>query len=282
MVLLREIIGIFARMEQEIMVVQPRMAATVMLLREGADSHHGIEVFMVRRVVQSEFMPDLYVFPGGSVSPEDGQVESTPELCVPLISTEADPEGRTALSSGLRAAAIRELFEEGNILLAYQEGKLLAISEETSERFRAYRRAFHERTGSLLNLARTEHLVLATDALAYFSHWITPEGLPKRFDTHFFLAAAPTEQEALYDEIETSAGIWITPLQALERYEEGTFPLAFPTFHQLRDLSVFPTVPAALRATTTRYVPTRQPILAQKETGLHTYLAEDPKTVWKI
>ena len=264
------------------MVVQPRMAATVMLLREGADSHHGIEVFMVRRVVQSEFMPDLYVFPGGSVSPEDNQVESTPELCIALAATAADPEGRTALGSGLRAAAIRELFEEGNILLAYHDGKLLAIPEEVSERFRAYRQAFHERTGSLMNLVRTEQLVLATDSLAYFAHWITPEGLPKRFDTHFFLAAAPTQQEALYDKLETSDGIWITPLQALEQYEQGTFPLAFPTFHQLRDLSVFPTVQAALRATTTRYVHTHQPILTQKETGLHTYLAEDPATVWKI
>ncbi|HTK06958.1 MAG TPA: hypothetical protein VL485_07310 [Ktedonobacteraceae bacterium] len=262
------------------MVVQPRMAATVMLLREGAGN--GLEVFMVRRVIQSEFMPDLYVFPGGSVSPEDGQVEDMPDLCTAVVATGADVEGRTALGCGLRVAAIRELFEEGNILLAYREGRLLAISGEMAERFRAHRRTFHERNGSLLNLVRAEHLVLATDALAYFAHWITPEGLPKRFDTHFFLAAAPTEQEALYDELETSAGIWISPQQALAQFAQGTFPLAFPTFHQLRDLSAFPTVQAALRATTTRYVPTHIPILVQKETGLHTYLAEDPEFVWKI
>jgi len=258
------------------------MAATVMLLRDSTDPGSGIEVFMVRRVVQSEFMPDLYVFPGGSASPEDRLAEQALDICMAVAPTAADPEGRTALGSGVRAAAIRELFEEGNILLAYQEGSLLAITEETSERFRAYRQAFQERDGSLTDLAHAEHLVLATDFLAYFAHWVTPEDFPKRFDTHFFLATAPAQQEALYDALETSAGIWISPAQALARSAEGTFPLAFPTFHQLRDLSAFATVQEALYATTTRYVPTHTPALLQKENGMYVYLLEDPDFVWKI
>src|ERR1051326_4446882 len=100
------------------MAVEPRLAATVMLLRDvEAQGQRGIEVFMVRRVVQSEFMPDLYVFPGGSAAADDRSVEQTTGLCVPVQPSQADPEGRTALGSGVRAAAIRELFEEANVLL---------------------------------------------------------------------------------------------------------------------------------------------------------------------
>lgn len=262
------------------MAVQPRIAATVMLLRDNA-SVQDIEVFMVRRVVQSEFMPDVYVFPGGSASADDRLTEQAEGVCVPVAPSEADPEGRTRLGSGVRAAAIRELFEEANVLLAYQYGNILAVTEEMVPRFESYRRAFNERTGSLIELAQHEQLTLATDRLAYFAHWITPEGLPKRFDTHFFLATAPTEQEALYDQLETSDGVWITPTNALARYEQNDFPIAFPTYHQVRDLTQFKSVQAALAATTTRYVPTHKPILTNQENSLYVTLPEEPEKRWK-
>jgi len=106
-------------MEATPTVVQPRMSSAVMLLRpaplaRGQDvpSGQGIEVFMVRRVIQSDFMPDVYVFPGGSVSADDRAAELVEDVCTPVAPTAADPEGRTVLGSGVRAAAIRELFEE--------------------------------------------------------------------------------------------------------------------------------------------------------------------------
>jgi len=262
-----------------------RLAATVMIVRDVStepDQQSSIEVFMVRRVVQSEFMPDVYVFPGGSVSADASAVEHSEGLCVPVASSDADPEGRTALGNGIRAAAIRELFEEANVLLAYQQGELLAIHGAAVNRFTAYRQAFNQRQGSLVEMAHNEHLTFATDRLAYFAHWITPEGTPKRFDTHFFLATAPVAQEALFDQLETSEGIWIRPGDALQRFEQHSFPLAFPTFHQLRDLAVFANVHEALTAATTRYVPTRQPIVTQKDGKPHVYLSEDPLNVWAI
>src|SRR5579859_6295222 len=130
------------------MIVQPRLASTVMLLRETAQA--GLEVFLVRRVVQSEFMPDVYVFPGGSVSADDRITEETPGLCAPFPILVADPEQRTALGSGTRTAAIREMFEEANVLLAYREGKMLAVTDEIVERVASYRQAFNERRGSLV------------------------------------------------------------------------------------------------------------------------------------
>lgn len=262
------------------MAVQPRIAATVMLLRDNA-SVQDIEVFMVRRVVQSEFMPDVYVFPGGSASADDRLTEQAEGICIAVAPSAADPEGRTRLGSGVRAAAIRELFEEANVLLAYQHGSILAVTDEIVPRFESYRHAFNERTGSLIELAQREQLTIATDRLAYFAHWITPEGLPKRFDTHFFLATAPAEQEALYDQLETSDGVWITPASALARYEQNDFPMAFPTYHQLRDLTPFKSVQAALAATATRYVPTHEPTVTRQANSLYVSLPEEPEQRWK-
>lgn len=262
------------------MAVHPRQASTVMLIR---DTHPGMEVFMVRRAVQSEFMPDVYVFPGGSVNPDDHQAEQAPGLCMSIPPYMGiDPQERTILGTGIRAAAIRELFEEANVLLAYQNQKLLAIDGQTATRFADYRRAFNSRQGSLITMARAEHLILATDRLTYFAHWITPEGMPKRYDTHFFLASAPANQEAIYDQLETSDGVWINPATALSRYQSNTFPIAFPTYHQLRALENYSSTESIMAAATMNPVETHQPILKMIDGAAHVYLPEDPYNPWNI
>src|SRR5579863_6018408 len=85
--------------------VTPRLAATTTLLRQGADGR--VEVFLVRRHIQSDFAPDVFVFPGGSVNADDGEAERTPGLCAPTAATGADgaEDDATALGSGLRVAA---------------------------------------------------------------------------------------------------------------------------------------------------------------------------------
>lgn len=265
------------------MGVEPRLSATVLLLRNSLSRAQGVEVFMVRRVIQSEFMPDVYVFPGGSVSADDKLAEETPGVCAPVTpALVVDPEERTVLGRGVRAAAIRELFEEGNVLLAYQNETLLSLDEESSPRFTAYRQSFNERKGSLLDLAQRERLVYATDRLYYFSHWITPEGMPKRFDTHFFLAATPEGQEAEYDRLETSEGVWLHPIEALQGFERGEIPLVFATYYQLRDLAAFSTVQDALQTTTIQYVPINRPVREQRADGIYVYLPGEEAGAWKL
>jgi 8-oxo-dGTP pyrophosphatase MutT (NUDIX family) len=262
-------------------VVQPRLASAIMLLRDMPGGQ-GIEVFMVRRVIQSDFMPDVYVFPGGSVSADDRAAEQTEDICTPVGPVAADPEGRTILGSGARAAAIRELFEEAGVLLAYRSEEILAIPEADVPRFATYRRAFNQRKGSLVEMARAENLRLATDRLGYFAHWITPAGMPKRFDTHFFITTAPAEQQAAHDQLETSEGVWIAPQEALDRWERKAFPLVFATIHQLRELAAFQSVKEALEASATRPVTTRIPVLEQENGVVRVYLPEDAANSWDV
>lgn len=208
--------------------VIPRPAATVTLARDVASG--GVEVFMVRRHINSEFVPDAFVFPGGSVKPRDIETERTP-LCAPV------PDGPTALGSGFRVAALRECFEEAGVLLARKDGLTLAIPPADIPRFAAYRDGLDHDTLTLSDVAKREGLTLGTDELLHWAHWITPEAMPKRFDTHFFLAASPPEQEAAHDELETTAGVWIAPEDALAGFERGEFPIVFATIHQLRALT---------------------------------------------
>jgi 8-oxo-dGTP pyrophosphatase MutT (NUDIX family) len=216
-------------------VVAPRPAAALALVREGRTG--GIAVFMVRRHVRSDFVPDVYVFPGGSVQESDRAVERTPGLCASAA------DGPTALGAGFRVAALRECFEEAGVLLAHRaaspagpEPGRAAQAMGESAQLAALRAALNG-GASIADIAASAGLTLATDALHHWSHWITPETFPKRFDTHFFLAAMPEDQEASHDRLETTDGIWIAPDEALARHEQGLFPLVFATVHQLRALA---------------------------------------------
>jgi hypothetical protein len=57
---------------------------------------------------------------------------------------------------------------------------------------------------------------LAVDRLTYFAHWLTPPGMPRRFDTRFFVALAPDKQSAGPDGRETVEHLWLRPADALD------------------------------------------------------------------
>jgi 8-oxo-dGTP pyrophosphatase MutT (NUDIX family) len=215
----------------------PRFASATALLRERAEG--GVEVFMVRRHVQSEFVPDVYVFPGGSVKESDVAAEQTVGLCAP------GGEGVTALGAGFRVAAIRELFEEAGALIARRDGADMTMTAADLPRFNTYRDALNQKAQTLAGVAQTEGITLATDALLHWAHWVTPEAWPKRFDTHFFLVEAPNGQEPAHDALEVTHSVWIRPEEALVAYEQGEFPIVFATIHQLSDLSGLSSVAAA-------------------------------------
>ncbi len=93
-------------------------------------------------------------------------------------------------------------------------------------------------------------LQLDLRGLAYFSHWLTPPGLPKRFDTRFFAAAAPAGQSAEPDGAEAQSIMWITPAAALER--SSGLNLLPVTRETLIDLSRHADTASVLAAVRTR------------------------------
>src|SRR6185312_4064272 len=95
--------------------------------------------------------------------------------------------------------------------------------------------------------------------MIHWSHWITPEGFPRRFDTHFFLAPMPSGQEALHDPRETTEVVWVRPETALQRFREGAFPLVYATERQLEQLAGLPDTATALARLADRPVRTNRP-----------------------
>lgn len=201
-------------------------AATVLLVRDGA---RGLEVFLVERHRRVDFATGALVFPGGKVEAAD----ASPELRERMRGVEAI----SAEAAALRAAAIRETFEESGVLLARAAGEQALLSAERVRALEPHRRRVERDAETLAELARAEALELAADRLLPFAHWITPEGLPKRFDTHFFLAAAPEGQAALHDGGESVDSLWLPPSEALAEAEAGRRTVIFPTRMNLRKLA---------------------------------------------
>ena len=84
------------------------------------------------------------------------------------------------------------------------------------------------------------------EALVRFSRWITPAMVSIRFDTHFFLAAAPGGADPKPDGGETVDLGWFTPRGALEAHERDEILLVFPTIKTLEQLAEFSTADALL------------------------------------
>jgi 8-oxo-dGTP pyrophosphatase MutT (NUDIX family) len=238
----------------------PRPASTVLLLRDSVAAG-GIEVFMMVRHHQIEFNSGALVFPGGSVDATDREIAGQPELY-------AGERGVDAEALGFRIAAIRETFEESGILLARSKGADTLIEAVHAREIEAINRAaLCEGKTSFLDVVSGNGLVLALDALVPYAHWITPEGMPKRFDTWFFLAAAPPDQLGAHDGKESTDSIWLSPREALEGGDSGRFKLPFPTTRNLIRLGKQPAVAPALADARGMDIVTVMPVMTRTADG---------------
>jgi 8-oxo-dGTP pyrophosphatase MutT (NUDIX family) len=215
--------------------VTPRPAATILLLRDGPA---GLEVFMVVRHHAIDFASGALVFPGGRVEEDDHALAARLDAQQPGHAT------------AFRIAAIRETFEECGVLLARLRGSKALVDAATLKRVEdRHRAALNAGKVSFEMVLEEAGLEPAPDVLAHFAHWITPAHQPKRYDTQFFLAAAPPEHLAVHDGTEAVESVWITPAQALADTEAGRFKLVFATAKNLEKLSRWKTVAEALAAT---------------------------------
>lgn len=229
--------------------VPVKPAATVLLVRD-ADAG-GVEVFMLRRTFNAAFASGMFVFPGGKVDDVDG-VDEIAELCDGL--TDSHASALLGIASGGLAywvACIRECFEEAGVLLARHEstGDVVRFDDAvTAKRFEEERENIHDGSVALLDLCKREGLRLTTDDIHYVSHWITPMGEKRRFDTRFFIARAPQAQEPLHDDGETIESFWISPQEAIERAHEKDLMLMPPTKANIEFLLPYKTADEVLEA----------------------------------
>ncbi|MBI2920941.1 MAG: NUDIX hydrolase [Planctomycetes bacterium] len=189
-----------------------------------------LEVLLLRRREESSYAPGAWVFPGGAVEPVDRRV------------LPGDP---------FRACALRELFEETGIWIgvplddALRQREVLLRDTDTF--------------ASLWDRAFPTSLVAA-------SRWITPVGIPRRYDTHFYYARVPDATAATSDPREGEASLWIAPADALERHRAGALPMLFPTLRHLESLLHFKSADQPVAARRGVEPPTVRPIL-RFETG---------------
>ena len=228
--------------------VPVRPAATVLLVRDRASR---LEVFMVVRHHKIDFASGALVFPGGSVDSGDYAIAADPTLCGPA--TGLDERNRAS-----RVAAVRETFEECGVLLARPRGSEEGLDARIDAKSRG--RPFGE-------FIIAENLELALDALTPFAHWITPPILPKRFDTHFYIVAAPSDQIAVHDGLESVDSVWINPARALAEADAGKYTLVFATRLNLQMLAQSPDAASAMAAARVRRIVTVEPVAVKTEGG---------------
>ncbi|MFF4774640.1 NUDIX hydrolase [Microtetraspora fusca] len=222
-------------------VVPARDAATVVVLRDSP-----LEVYLLRRKATMAFAAGAYVFPGGSVDPRDTDHAvawagpSPREWGAAFAADE-----RTA--RGLVCAAVRETFEESGVLLAGPSATTI-VADTTGDDWEADRLALIARGLSFAEFLDRRGLVLRSDLLRPWAHWITPEIETRRFDTRFFVAALPPGQRTRDVGGEADMVAWMPPAAALARGAAREIMLMPPTFTTLTELSGFETVDDVLRA----------------------------------
>jgi 8-oxo-dGTP pyrophosphatase MutT (NUDIX family) len=234
---------------------------------------------MLRRSEKAAFMGGAYVFPGGRVDPADA-ASADPSWCEGL-ETAALPTLARDVAIAHRLAAIRELFEEAGLLLAYNaSGALVSLADPIArDRLAHDRLAIHAGTIGLKAVATRESVRLALDALVPFARWKTPPIDTRQFDAWFFMTRVPPGQMAVADDLETTQGVWLTPSAAIALAQGREIVLPVPTWTTLRELEIFSTVDAALAWARPRQIVGREPRLHTLEGDQFLLLPGDPLNV---
>ena len=220
--------------------IEPRPAATLLLLRDAPSGDGGPEVFMLQRTASAAFLPGAYVFPGGALDPDDASPSAWRRV---RGLDDARASARLGVPSGGLAywvAAARESFEESGILLAVDAAGQ-PVAPERVAALEAERDPLNAGTLLFSEFLEREDLYIPAQDIAYYSHWITAPGRPRRFSTRFFVACAPAGQDGAHDQSETVHSVWVGVRQALERAKRKEIEMIFPTRSTLSDLAAFPT-----------------------------------------
>lgn len=224
-------------MSQAKPIAKPLPASSILVVRDGQT---GLEVLMTERAKTMKFAPGAFVFPGGKVDSKDEDRAHW----YGLINTKND-----LADLPFRVAALRELYEEASVLITTKP-----VSSDTEELGFSVRL---EEEGTRLNVAD----------MVPFAHWVTPEPMPRRFDTHFYIVAH-NGQEAVHDGNEAISLRWVNPKRLLEDWDNDKIPLMFPTRLNLIKLARANSVADALEQASKADVVRTLPVIGQDENGI--------------
>lgn len=219
-----------------------RMAATVLLIRDGAD---GLEVWVQERVSTMKNYPGHVVFPGGGVDPRDFP-ERTWDSGELWAGTSAIARARHMGISKAKAhavvfAAARELFEESGTLLTIRNDGIVS----DASRFHTDRKALEKHRISFTEFLEHHGMRVDSDMLRPWARWV---GFDKDqwFDTFFFIAVLPEGQEPDGSTWEADDAGWFKPQLIMEGWRAGLVRLVIPTWANIQRLCAFNTVAEVL------------------------------------
>lgn len=245
---------------------------------------------MLRRSEASHFVPDVYVFPGGTVDKSDLSEQALarargvdPASLRAQFRAQIEPSFPAPVSSpevheaaGVAYAAVRELYEEAGVLLACDaRGTPLSDADLAAHRDRLHAERSRVQAGeiSFADLLQEIDAYANAHALALFSQWITPPVFSRRYNAHFFVAKASPDQGAVADAFETHDGIWIAPQEALARCRDGNFRMVYPTIKHVERLAEFRDVDALMEFTRSKPIYSIMPdVPAEREFSLPAHL----------
>lgn len=227
----------------DLVPVEPRRAATVMLLK---DTVTGTVVHMLRRRASMAFAGGAYAYPGGGVDPRDDEHQihwAGPTRAWWAARLGVDETAAQAIV----CAAVRETYEEAGVLLAGPTPESV-VGDTTGADWEADRAALVAREVSFAGFLERRGLVLRSDLLGVWTRWITPEFEARRYDTWFFVAVLPEGQRTRNASTEADRTVWIRPQDAAEGYDKGELLMMPPTIATLRQIAGYGSAADALAA----------------------------------
>lgn len=205
-------------------------AATVMILDDRGEDD-DLHVLMVHRTAKVVFAPDMWVFPGGRVDPDD-HLDDFETICRGL--TDGQASGILDVERGGLAwwvAAARETLEEAGILLT-------TLDPSTRDDLVAEIRHLVLQDENLFaDLLLERGITLDVTPIEEVARFITPMGPPRRFDARFFVARAPEDQDASHDAGEIVNHSWIRPEDALSKWRADEMIMMSPTVRMVACLA---------------------------------------------
>ncbi|XP_051887208.1 acyl-coenzyme A diphosphatase NUDT19-like [Pristis pectinata] len=226
-------------------------------------------LLMLQRNMRSKFLPNMYVFPGGQISPADFSsewIQLFHPFCQPpnfKLNTVKQTARRSPIFAvdrrklgsqisgevAFRICAIRETFEESGVLLVkpnhpdkdLNSQGVIQLTQYNQNKLASWRSLVQENAVNFIRLCKELDCLPNIWALKEWSNWLTPtfQG-GRRFDTAFFICCLEEIPFTVHDGCEISFHSWMTPTEVIEHHQSEKLFIPPPQWYEVGRLCRFP------------------------------------------